>query len=618
MDHHHQHAHYDSFMLLQWQEDDADAAASTMDAGLHSSSENHLDHTIGEQDGSGKDDTHQTQQQLPEQPEYPFNIAIHSKGHHTPLQPISMPTSSTSPTSPTNPSLSLQFYSDLRSSYHLRSPHDGGGYIPPEIIELHIKHSRENPVSNPDELPEVWLAPPAPGDTASDVEEVTYYGGDDAVELVQRAPNEDGNGDDDATPGNGVDGSSSTCRSIQGKYGERHKNNPGIVLRYQYELIQDLTGVDWTINDRGERDGSEYLVENIIPNLEQGVGDVLVRTFFDECGGGKRRLRRLNSMVVGLDGEPPDFPLEQGECISTYTPSDPLQNYQCHLMEGAVTLYFPPNYSYSTLISAATLSTLGSIKEGMENGELSTASDKILALLFLEKSYNLKPVYPGDEVGFSDARAVETDGGQKNSGLIVGMIFLVLVLMACCIGGLYYKRRSDRELALEQEHRARLADQLSAKTIPASVHSQSRDDREESEDNGTTTSDDDDNGTTTSDDDNGTTTSEENSTTSGSKETTTDSDQEDTSSYSSDSDAVYEDDDDDDFDAMGYGNLFKKKKKRVKKAKNNIVIGGGGDEASVATGATGATGLHSESSQRTVKMKNVVLPSVLDVNINMR
>lgn len=285
-------------------------------------------------------------------------------------------------------------------------------------------------------------------------------------------------------------------------------------------------------------------------------------------------------------------------------------------MEGAVTLYFPPNYSYSTLLSAATLSTLGSIKEGMENGELLETNDKVLALLFLEKSYNLKPIYPGDEMGFTDERSVVSNGGEKNYGLVVGIIVMVLILLACCVGGLYYKRRSDRELAFEREQRARLVEQLSAKTV-ASANSQSRNAREESEDNGTTTSEDDDNGTTTSEDDNGTTTSEENSTTSGSKETTTDSDQEDTSSYSSDSDAVYEDDDDD-FDATGYGNLYKKKKKRVKKAKNNIVIGGGGDEASVATGATGATGLHSESSQRTVKMKNVVLPSILDVNINMR
>lgn len=156
------------------------------------------------------------------------------------------------------------------------------------------------------------MAPPAPGDNVSLVDGVSYYGGDDTVELVQRAPNEDDAGDDDDATESGGGGSSSNCRSIQGKYGERHKNNPGIVLRYQYELIQDLTGIDWTINDRGERDGSAYLVENIVPNLEQGVGDVLVRTFFDECSGRKRRLRRLNTMVVGLDGEPPDFPLEQG------------------------------------------------------------------------------------------------------------------------------------------------------------------------------------------------------------------------------------------------------------------------------------------------------------------
>jgi hypothetical protein len=132
--------------------------------------------------------------------------------------------------------------------------------------------------------------------------------GDDDTPMVSRAPNDDTT--DDNSP-------SQDCRTIRGKYGERHKQNPGVVLRYQYEIVQDLTGIDWTINDKGERDGTEYLNENVIPVLEQGIGDLLVREFFggcsDESGGRRRNLgRRLKNMVVGLDGEPVDFPLGQG------------------------------------------------------------------------------------------------------------------------------------------------------------------------------------------------------------------------------------------------------------------------------------------------------------------
>jgi hypothetical protein len=323
-------------------------------------------------------------------------------------------------------------------------------------------------------------------------------------------------------------------------------------------------------------------------------------------------------------------------------------------MEGSVTLFFPPNYSYSTLLSSATLSTLTAIKAGMESDELENLVNKPdtkqIELLFLDASFSLKPLLPGQEGAgsVSEARGFpDADGGRSGTGLIVGMVFLVLILTALiCAGLLFYKRKVKEEQAIKEQERARREQQgssshLQSKPLQESARSGSRSSRSsrmhdsvhsgsrstqnrmheiQEEENGTTTSDDDastsshGDGTTTSDDDNGTTTSdEEESTTSGSKETTTDSDQE-TSSYSSDSEDVYEDDDG--FDVEGYGNLYKKKK-REKRAKNNVVMTGG-DEQSVMTGATGATGFHSMSSQRTVKMKNVVLPNVLDVNLNMR
>ena len=207
---------------------------------------------------------------------------------------------------PASDSESITRFYDLRAIHNL-SPHEGGGgdldYIPQEIIELHVKRSKEKNGKNPDELPEVWQAPPAPEE--ADAEGGADDGENDEVELVQRAP--DSYEDDDVPD---------SCRTIQGKYGERSSKNPGVILRYQYELIQDLENIDYTVKSNGERDGTEYLNENIVPALEQGVGDILVRDLFEECGGGTRRWmrgrRELKSTVVGLDGEPADFPLGQG------------------------------------------------------------------------------------------------------------------------------------------------------------------------------------------------------------------------------------------------------------------------------------------------------------------
>ena len=310
------------------------------------------------------------------------------------------------------------------------------------------------------------------------------------------------------------------------------------------------------------------------------------------------------------------------ECISEYTPTNPLLPYQCHVMEGSVTLYFPPNYSYPTQLTAANLQILRAIKEGMENDELLTSHENILSLLFLDKSYGLEPVYPGQEVGVLDPTKGNTpskDGGKSNTGLIVGMVFLILIILALTSGGLYYKKTRDEELAREEERRIAM-EELNAKIRSSSFHSGSsrsgnrsgnhrrREAMEsEEEEEGSTTTDDDgsttDDGTTTSGDDgtttsgdDGTTTSDDDSTTSSSKNTTTDS---------SDSESESE---------MAYLAFGKKKKQppRAKRVKSNIVYSGG-DEASVMTGATG---FHSVSSQRTVKAKNVNIPG--GVNINMR
>lgn len=198
-----------------------------------------------------------------------------------------------------------KFY-DLRS-IHNASPRINDVDAPPEIVQLHVKQSKEKNGVNPDELPEVWKAPPAPSDQQDGEEgEGDTLSTNDDIELVSRAP--DSNNDDSVII-------EDSCRSIQGKYGERSSKNPGIILRYQYELIQDLEGVDYTMDEMGRPDGSEYLTENIVPVLEQGIGDLLVRALFEECGGGMRRLRlgrNLKSTVVGLDGEPVDFPLGQG------------------------------------------------------------------------------------------------------------------------------------------------------------------------------------------------------------------------------------------------------------------------------------------------------------------
>ena len=515
---------------------------------------------------------------------------------------------------------------------------------------LHQKHSREKYASNPDELPEIWtgttstVVMSAANEAA--IQEVDGGAGDvsDEISQVNPAPEYSGNTDSfgntfdssspeqqgntlmnasiekvNTAPETSLEDSSNTTPcylpSIEGasqkltSFGSHSSKNSGIVLRYRYELVQDLTGVDWTINSKGERDGTDYLVESILPEVEQEIlGDVIVPTLFDECK--KRELRKLlNSGVIGVDMKPDDFPLPQTgafdtinnslflfqsltklsdcftlECISNYVPQDPLKSIQCHRIEGAMTLYFAQSSPYTALLPSITLQALNGIKERMNDGSLLSSHDSILALEFLDSSYSLAPVVPMDEPA---ADMKNTQSPRGNGGLAAGLVifFLVLASILGYFAWIKYKESAQTDDTAEHE-----------RNISVSIHDDANSKESISED---------------SDDDESYTSSDSETSGPGSVNTNEDAgDESDT-----DSDGIFEDDDSIDPEDLSsaYGNIYKKKK--ATKTKNNIVINGMADETSVATGATG---LHSEASQRTVKMKNVVLPNILDVDINMR
>lgn len=237
----------------------------------------------------------------------------------------------------------------------------------------------------------------------------------------------------------------------------------------------------------------------------------------------------------------------------------------------------------------------------MENGSLLSSHPSVLALNFVDESYSMSPVIP---VATQESNMTSKSASRGNRGLAAGIVFLFLALgIVGFFGFRKFKNMQEDDGQIDYDDREISVDIQGVDNLKDTTRSE-EDNDEEDEDASYTSNDSESSGgdgTTTDDDDTG----------------------DDGGSYSeesTDSDGVFEDDDSfdpEDVNSPGY-NVYKKKKKQVKKAKNNIVINGMVDEGSVATGATGATGLHSAASQRTVKMKNVVMPSLLDVDINMR
>jgi hypothetical protein len=259
-----------------------------------------------------------------------------------------------------------------------------------------------------------------------------------------------------------------------------------------------------------------------------------------------------------------------------------------------MTVYFAQSSPYTALLPSVKLQALHAIKDGMNTGMLLSSHESVLALTFLDSSYSLESIVP---VAAPDTSIASKSSSGGNGGLAAGLvIFFVLLGIGGFLGWRKYKRMLLEELDHGEEEQ----------------HGVAVDINHDLDLKASTSSEDDEDASYTSND----------SETSGGDGTTTDDDTGvEGGSYSeesTDSDGIFEDDDSfdpEDINSPGY-NMYKTKK-HAKKSKNNIVIGGVVDEASVVTGATGATGLHSEASLRTVKVKNVVLPNVLDVDINM-
>jgi len=338
-------------------------------------------------------------------------------------------TTNTPPSAPTPP-----VFESLRD-IHQSSNNNAGS---DNIVSEHQKYSKEQNAHNPPS------PPPTPPPTNSLTANPTLD-----IRRVNPAPEVKDEGEEcKASEDGGYFGGS------QG-VGAR---NGGVVLRYQYE-----------VHESGSSAGHDY-TRDILPKLEEAISDALIPVFFEECltndddddeqQRGRRRwlledglldglasqfgqsnnnmLRHNNrrlTKVVGIDAKPEDIPLRQQGCESEFIPSDP--NVQCHRMEGALTLYFPPNSPiHSSTLSSTTLTMLRAIEGGMNDGSLLLSHPDIRKLHFAAKeSYSDFPEL--GRGGASDSNGgvmVGNDPDGSNLGLILGIAIPLLLVCCCCLG----------------------------------------------------------------------------------------------------------------------------------------------------------------------------------------
>ncbi|KAL7462402.1 hypothetical protein ACHAXS_002779, partial [Conticribra weissflogii] len=377
---------------------------------------------------------------------------------HSPPTPVPTPHPTASPVEGGNDDGDSGLGGSFQSLKNLHEGDTADG-LPADLVDtsIHRKHSREKNAKNPDELPEGWSSPaPTKAPTGTDEDEIQRV---NAAPDQEEETNADADADADADESDNDDGQGKReCKSNNGGvFGDDRQSskNGGVVLRYRYELVQDLTYLDSDLKD------------DILPMLEEAVSDWLLPAFFpDECLEidifGMRRLKYGNlrglqsGNIVGLSGAPPDLPLDQEECSYDYSGSSSTRDveHECHVVDGSVTLYFPPNRPASTLLSATTLTTLRSIQDGMNSQALAKMSHPaILQLTFLESSYTLVPSIPASW-GMNEANEViKTRNNNANAGAIAAGVLIPLLLFCCCAAGgfVWWRRQQDLDYENAQD-----------------------------------------------------------------------------------------------------------------------------------------------------------------------
>lgn len=252
------------------------------------------------------------------------------------------------------------------------------------------------------------------------------------------------------------------CKSQNGVFGS--PRNGGVVVRYQYELTVDRRlGEEWT--------------DAILPNLEGGISDSLLPVLFeDECipsenfrsrrrrrrdreervllstlgdgdqddvssrgnlrgGEGARRLGTSKlEVIVGVDSDPRDFPARDKGCQFPI----PYEKSTCYVMEGAMTVYFTPDYSVFTYVQGVQFSTLNTIRDGMAYGHLSEVHPSILGLKLMDSSYSLAPLITPEL-----QEAIVNQREKRNANIAAAILVPLLILCCCGCCFVLWKRRPN-------------------------------------------------------------------------------------------------------------------------------------------------------------------------------
>ena len=133
-----------------------------------------------------------------------------------------------------------------------------------------------------------------------------------------------------------------------------------------------------------------------------------------------------------------DWPLS---ITSIYTECQfpiPYEKSTCYVMEGALTVHFPPDYSVFTYVQGTQFSTLNTIRDGMSYGHLSKTHPSILGLKLMDSSYSLPPlVTPELQEAIVDQRE------QRNANIAVAVLVPLFILCCCGCCIFLWKRRPD-------------------------------------------------------------------------------------------------------------------------------------------------------------------------------
>mmetsp|Transcript_6593 Transcript_6593/g.8358 ORF Transcript_6593/g.8358 Transcript_6593/m.8358 type:complete len:628 (-) Transcript_6593:326-2209(-) len=228
---------------------------------------------------------------------------------------------------------------------------------------------------------------------------------------------------------------SPTCdiNQLNGEFGTISSNVNIVAFYYQIE---------------SEPNPSESVEDNILPDVEIAIANLLIRYFFGSCPNNRSNIRKLANIrkledivggtVVGVSSKPNDVIISDS--------CEPNTTHPCHLFEGRLSIYMEEPSS-DIARSDTNKMVLDKIERGMDSGALNSAHEDVIQIKYMTNINELSDDAIIDNENQGDDNLAD-DTSVLNTNYLAGLIIGALIISSSICFARYFNGRK-RSIPIE-------------------------------------------------------------------------------------------------------------------------------------------------------------------------